>query len=62
MPFDSFNCGTGTEVLYPHNIMNSHFSEPEWTSSNPVCAALRTKLTIKRVSIHGEIIGASWTR
>ncbi|KAI4279516.1 MAG: hypothetical protein LQ337_000217 [Flavoplaca oasis] len=36
MPFDSFNCGTGTEVLYPHNIMNSHFSEPEWTSSNPV--------------------------
>ena len=62
MPFDSFNGGIGTEVLYPHDIMNSQFSEPEWTSSNPVCAALRTELMIKRVCIHGEIIGASWTR
>ncbi|KAI4220223.1 MAG: hypothetical protein L6R36_007776 [Xanthoria steineri] len=36
MPLDSFYGGTGVEVLYPHDIMSHHFSEPDWTSSNPV--------------------------
>ena len=38
MPLDSFYGGTGVEVLYPHDIMSHHFSEPDWSSSNPVCA------------------------
>ncbi|CAO1605564.1 hypothetical protein XANCAGTX0491_009075 [Xanthoria calcicola] len=36
MPLDSFYGGTGVEVLYPHDIMSHHFSEPDWSSSNPV--------------------------
>ena len=44
MPLDSFYGGTVVEILYPHDIMNSQFSKSEWTSSNPVCAALNTEL------------------
>lgn len=40
MPSDPFYGGTCVEVRYPNDIMNNHFSEPEWsTASNPVLLA-----------------------
>ncbi|KAI4285035.1 MAG: hypothetical protein L6R38_000987 [Xanthoria sp. 2 TBL-2021] len=47
MPSGSFYGGTGVEVLYPHDIMSHHFSEPDWTSSNPVCAVPNANPTPK---------------
>ncbi|KAL8741710.1 MAG: hypothetical protein Q9190_005712 [Brigantiaea leucoxantha] len=37
MPSDPFYGGTGVEVLFPNDIMNNHFSEPEWNPPNSVC-------------------------
>ncbi|KAL8721308.1 MAG: hypothetical protein Q9225_001968 [Loekoesia sp. 1 TL-2023] len=40
MPSDPFYGGTCVEVPYPSDIMNNHFSEPEWTAAtNPVLLA-----------------------
>lgn len=41
MPSDPFYGGTCVEVRYPNDIMNNHFSEPEWTTaSNPVSCSV----------------------
>lgn len=36
MPSDTFYGGTCFEIPFSNDIMNNHFSEPDWTTSNPV--------------------------
>lgn len=36
MPSDLVYGGSGVEVLFPNEVMNNHFSEPEWNAQNSV--------------------------
>ena len=57
MPSDPFYGGTGVEVLYPNDIMNTHFSEPDWNPANPVCSV---SYFWPGTFVYGVFAGTSW--
>lgn len=65
MPSDPFYGGTCVELPFPNDIMNHPFSEPDWTTPNPVCSPTPCKhipslsLSIEHLFIHVRLAGTS---